>query len=116
MWRRASSRPAWWTDVGELARQHDHRYQLTLRKAGLLWIKYNKHVGLTDMLVIKAPTRVPNPAIDQSFIDQALADDPISARAKMQLSKDSQLLSSGGTIDSISSGVAIPRTQRDHAS
>ena len=89
MWRRASSRPAWWTDVGELARQHDYRYQLTLRKAGLPWIKYNKHFGPTDMFVIKAPTRVLNAAIDQSFIDQALADDPIRARAKMQLSRSS---------------------------
>jgi len=61
----------------------------TLRKAGLLWIKYNKHFGPTDMFVIKAPTRVLNAAIDQSFIDQALADDPIRARAKMQLSRSS---------------------------
>jgi hypothetical protein len=80
------------------------------RKAGLLWNKYNKHFGQDDddVLVIKAPTPVPNPAIDQSFIGQALADDPISARAKMQLSKDSQLLSSGGTTDSISWGLPFP--------
>lgn len=54
------------------------------RKAGLLWNKYRKHFGQDDddVLVIQAATRVLNPTIDQAFIDQALADDPVGARAE----------------------------------
>lgn len=54
------------------------------RKSGLLWNKYRKHFGQDDddVLVIQAATRTLNPTIDQTFIDQALADDPIGARAE----------------------------------
>jgi hypothetical protein len=54
------------------------------RKSGLLYNKYKRHFGQNDddILVIQAPTRVLNPTIPQSFIDQALADDPIGARAE----------------------------------
>jgi hypothetical protein len=54
------------------------------RKSGLLWNKYRKHFGWDDddVLIIQAATRTLNPTIDQAFIDQALADDPIGARAE----------------------------------
>jgi hypothetical protein len=54
------------------------------RKSGLLWNKYRKHFGQDDddVLVIQAATRTLNPTIDQAFIDQALADDPVGARAE----------------------------------
>jgi hypothetical protein len=54
------------------------------RKSGLLWNKYKKHFGQDDddVLVIQAATRVLNPTIDQAVVDQALADDPIGARAE----------------------------------
>jgi hypothetical protein len=48
------------------------------RRAGLLYNKFTKHYGKNDddVLVIKAPSIVLNPTLDQSIIDQALADDP----------------------------------------
>jgi hypothetical protein len=54
------------------------------RKNGLLWNKYRKHFGQDDddVLVIQAATTILNPTIDPAFIDQALADDPVSARAE----------------------------------
>jgi hypothetical protein len=54
------------------------------RKSGLLWNKYRKHFGQddNDVLVIQAATRTLNPLIDGAFINQALADDPIGARAE----------------------------------
>ena len=54
------------------------------RKSGLLWNKYRKHFGQDDddVLVIQAATRTLNPTIDQAFIDQALADDPIGGLAE----------------------------------
>ncbi|WP_425907606.1 hypothetical protein [Nitrobacter sp. TKz-YC02] len=54
------------------------------RKSGLLWNKVKRHFGRDDddVLVIQAATRTLNPTIDQAFIDQALADDPVGARAE----------------------------------
>jgi hypothetical protein len=54
------------------------------RKSGLLWSKFRQHFGQNDddVLVIKAPTRLLNPTIDQSVIDQALARDPAAAKAE----------------------------------
>jgi hypothetical protein len=54
------------------------------RKSGLLYNKYKRYFGQDDddILVIQAPTRVLNPTIDQSFIDQALAEDPVGARSE----------------------------------
>jgi hypothetical protein len=55
------------------------------RRAGLLYNKYAKHYGRDDddVLVIKAPSLVLNPTLDQSIIDQALADDPSANAAGM---------------------------------
>jgi hypothetical protein len=54
------------------------------RKGGLLYTKFKKHFGQNDddVLVIKAPTAVLNPTIDQSIIDKAMEDDPAAARAE----------------------------------
>lgn len=53
------------------------------RKSGLLYRKYREHYGQDgDVLVIKAPTRTLNPTIGQAVIDQALAEDPATARAE----------------------------------
>jgi hypothetical protein len=53
------------------------------RKSGLLYSKFKKHFGQDgDVLVIRAPTRALNPTIPQEIIDEALADDPIGARAE----------------------------------
>jgi len=53
------------------------------RKSGLLYSKFKKHFGQDgDALVIRAPTRALNPTIPQEMIDEALADDPIAARAE----------------------------------
>jgi hypothetical protein len=54
------------------------------RKAGLLHSKFKKHFGKNtdDVLVIRAPTRALNPTIPQKIIDDALAEDPIGARAE----------------------------------
>ena len=53
-------------------------------KSGLLYKKYRDHFGKNspNVLVIKAPTRVLNPTIDQAIIDDAMADDPAAARAE----------------------------------
>jgi hypothetical protein len=53
-------------------------------KSGLLYKKYSDHYGQNspNVLVIKAPTRVLNPTIDQAIIDEAMADDPAAARAE----------------------------------
>lgn len=53
------------------------------RKSGLLYKKFKEHYGRDgDVLVIKAPTRTLNPLIDQSIIDEAMAEDPAAARAE----------------------------------
>ena len=53
------------------------------KKSGLAYKKCMKHYGKSgDVLVIKAPTRVLNPTIDQSIIDDAMEDDPAAARAE----------------------------------
>jgi hypothetical protein len=51
------------------------------RKRGLLWKLWNRFFGKADArtLVIKAPTRLMNPQFDQEVIDEAYADDPVSA-------------------------------------
>jgi hypothetical protein len=53
-------------------------------RSGLLYKKYRDHYGKNSagVLVIKAPTRLLNPTIDQKIIDEALAEDPASARAE----------------------------------
>ena len=46
------------------------------RKSGLLYRKFRDHFGEDgDALVIKAPSTTPNPTLDQSSIDDAMADD-----------------------------------------
>jgi hypothetical protein len=53
------------------------------RKAGLLYRKFKKHFGEAgDILVIRAPTRVLNPTIDQSIIDRALEENFAKASAE----------------------------------
>ena len=54
------------------------------RKSGLLYAKFKKHFGRDGdvVLVIRAPTRALNPTISQAIVDEALADDPIGARAE----------------------------------
>ncbi len=53
------------------------------RKSGLLYRKFAENYGKDgDILVIKAPTRTLNPMIPQSEIDEAMAEDPASARAE----------------------------------
>lgn len=53
------------------------------RKSGLLYQKYRDHYGKdSKVLVIKAPTRLLNPLIDQSIIDEAMAEDPAAASAE----------------------------------
>jgi hypothetical protein len=51
------------------------------RKRGLLWKLWNRFFGKPDArtLVIKAPTKLMNPEFDQEVIDEAYADDPVSA-------------------------------------
>jgi hypothetical protein len=51
------------------------------RKKGLLWKLWNRFFGKSDArtLVIKAPTKLMNPQFDQEVIDEAYADDPVSA-------------------------------------
>jgi hypothetical protein len=53
-------------------------------RSGLLYKKFKDHYGKNsaDVLVIKAPTRVLNPTIDQAIIDEAMIDDPAAARAE----------------------------------
>jgi hypothetical protein len=54
------------------------------RRAGLLYNKFAKHYGKNDddVLVVKAPSIILNPTLDQSIIDQALADDPSANAAE----------------------------------
>jgi hypothetical protein len=53
------------------------------RRSGLLYKKYRDHYGKnSDVLVIKAPTRTLNPTIDQSVVDEAMAEDPAAASAE----------------------------------
>jgi hypothetical protein len=53
------------------------------RKKGLLYKKFKQHFGKDgDILVIRAATRQMNPTIDQTFIDEALEDDPAKAKAE----------------------------------
>jgi hypothetical protein len=52
-------------------------------KRGLLYRKFKEHYGRDgDVLVIKAPSTVFNPTLDQAVIDQALAEDSFAARAE----------------------------------
>ena len=52
------------------------------RRSGLLHKKFNDHYGKDGkVLVIKAPTRLLNPTIDQSVIDEAIEEDPAAASA-----------------------------------
>jgi hypothetical protein len=53
-------------------------------KRGVLWDIHRRHWGVENsrVLVWKAPTRVMNPTIDQRTIDEAMEDDPASARAE----------------------------------
>lgn len=54
------------------------------RRSGLLFKKYKDHFGKPskDVLVVRAPTRALNPTIPQSIIDEAMAEDPVAARAE----------------------------------
>jgi len=54
------------------------------RKSGLLYQKFRDNYGKSDskILVIKAPTRLLNPLIDQSIIDAAIAEDSAAASAE----------------------------------
>jgi len=54
------------------------------RKAGLLYQKYRKHFGQAgdDVLVVQAASRVLNPTLDQSIVDEALEEDPSAAAAE----------------------------------
>ena len=55
------------------------------RRAGLLWRKFKKHWGQAgDVLVVRAPTRVLNPLIDEQLIAEALEDDPEAAKAEWE--------------------------------
>jgi hypothetical protein len=52
-------------------------------KSGLLYERFKRHYGRNgdNVLVIKAPTAVLNPSMDESIIAAALEDDPVAARA-----------------------------------
>ena len=53
------------------------------RRSGLLHKKFKSNYGKDGkVLVIKAPTRLLNPLIDQSIIDDAMAEDPAAASAE----------------------------------
>lgn len=53
------------------------------RRAGLLYQKYKEHFGKAgDVLVVKAPSKLLNPTLDGRIIEQALNDDPASAKAE----------------------------------
>jgi hypothetical protein len=54
------------------------------RRAGLLYEKFRDHYGKADddVLVIRAPSRVLNPTLDQRIVDEAMAKDPAAARAE----------------------------------
>lgn len=54
------------------------------KKGGILYSKFKEHYGKSSdgILFIRSGTRTLNPLIDQSVIDQALADDPAAAKAE----------------------------------
>lgn len=54
------------------------------RRAGLLWQKHRDYFGVDDdnVLVVRGPSRVFNPTLPQSVIDDALRRDPAAARAE----------------------------------
>jgi hypothetical protein len=54
------------------------------RKSGLLYRKFQKHYGANDddVLVIRAPSRLLNPTLDETDIERRIADDPAAARAE----------------------------------
>jgi hypothetical protein len=54
------------------------------RRNGLLYNKFKKHFGRDDddVLVIRAPSTMLNPTLDESIIAKALEDDPAAARAE----------------------------------
>jgi hypothetical protein len=53
------------------------------RRGGLLWQKFKDHYGKPgDVLVVKAPSKLLNPMLDQSIIDQALIEDPEAAKSE----------------------------------
>jgi hypothetical protein len=54
------------------------------RRAGILYSKFKQHFGQDsdEVLFIKAATRTLNPLIDQTVIDQAMAEDAASASAE----------------------------------
>ena len=54
------------------------------RRGGLLYQKWRDHYGKPDddVLVIRAPSRVLNPTLDQRIIDDAMGRDPAVARAE----------------------------------
>jgi hypothetical protein len=53
------------------------------RKKGLLYNRFKKHFGKDgDILVVRGATRLLNPTIDQSIIDEALEEDAPSAKAE----------------------------------
>jgi len=54
------------------------------RRSGLLYEKWRDHYGKNSdkVLVIRAPSRILNPTIDQSEIDEDMAKDPVVARAE----------------------------------
>jgi hypothetical protein len=56
------------------------------RKSGLLYAKYCDHYGKDDdaVLVVKGPTTVFNPTIDQQLIAQQMAADPEAARSEWE--------------------------------
>jgi hypothetical protein len=53
------------------------------RRGGLLWQKFKDHYGKPgDVLIVKAASKLLNPTLDQSIIDQALVDDPEAAKSE----------------------------------
>ena len=53
------------------------------KKSGLLYRKFRDHYGKDDdVLVVRAPTTVLNPTIDERIIAKAMEDDPAVARAE----------------------------------
>ncbi len=53
------------------------------RKSGLAYRKFAEHYGKDgNILVIRAPSKVLNPTLDQATIDEALEQDPAAARAE----------------------------------
>ena len=53
------------------------------RKSGLLYQKYSEHFGKDgNVLVIRAPSLLLNPTLDESIVNEALEADPAAARAE----------------------------------